>query len=460
MPIIVDRPYYVETTNIKLKEFIEEKHQYVTRPPYQRKNVWSVGKKQALIDSFFRRYYVPGIVLREVGTSENRLVYEMIDGQQRIIAIQEFFNNEFKLPSSLKDITGGANKYYKDLSSDVQDHLKGRSLEATIITGLTHPDNQEHQHHVTEIFWRLQQGESLSYIEQEHSKLYSAARNYITKYADDISFDYGKYEPIDYNPDRHPFFGNIISMDNKRLQHLSLLARFLMLEFGGGPIDLGKEKLGDFIDRWDGKSSEKFENKDEVKNCKKTLDILYNIFKSDPSVGEGSSVPELDREYLILSVYLLARRLVHGDWNFKEVHYEKFREFVHNFYQRWKNPDDDDTEMHLFRDQRQQNKVAIETRDQIISKLFFEENPGLDKRDPQRNFTYHQRIKIYRKQKGLCQECLNEGWGEEEAVVPWKQFDADHLKPHSKGGKSTVKNGQVLCRYHNRSKGGKYKENN
>lgn len=453
MPIIVDPPYNQEPDAIKLKEFNEDAHLYVTRPPYQRKNVWSREKKKALIDSFFRRYFVPGIVLREVHTPDHRARFEVIDGQQRIIAIQEFLNDAFELPKSLKDITDEAGKVFSALSTEVQDHIKNRKLNATRITGLSNPGEKEYQRHVTEIFWRLQQGESLSYIEQEHSKLYSAARNYITKYADDISFDYEKYEPIDHNPDRHPFFGNIISIDNKRLQHLSLLTRFLMLEFEDGSTDLGKEKLGDFIDRWDGKSPEEFENKDEVKNCKKTLDVLYNIFKSDKAVGKRSGVPELDREYLIISVYLLARRLVHGNWNFKEKDYKKFRKFVHDFYQRWENPGDDDSEMHLFRDQRQQNKVAIETRDQIITKLFFEENTDLDKLDPQRNFTYHQRIKIYRRQKGLCQECLNEGFSEEEAIVPWKQFDADHLKPHSEGGKSTVKNGQVLCRFHNRSKG-------
>ena len=79
-------------------------------------------------------------------------------------------------------------------------------------------------------------------------------------------------------------------------------------------------------------------------------------------------------------------------------------------------------------------------------------NPSLDKRDPKRNFTYAERIQIYRKNKGICQKCLEEK-NEDKAYVPWKDFEADHLKAHVAGGKTSIENGQVLCRFHNRSKG-------
>jgi hypothetical protein len=452
MPIIVDRPYGMEAKSFNLIDFHEKRELFVTRPPYQRKGVWPTYKKKSLIDSFFRRHYVPNIVLREVHTPDRRALWEVVDGQQRIITVQDFFNEKFKLPNSLKDITLEAGKYHTKLSPDVQSHIERQTMTATVLTGLTNPDNRIFQKHVTEIFWRLQQGEKLTYIEEEHSKLYSAARNYITINADDISFDYTKYQPVDINPNRHLFF-NILPVKNNRMQHLALLARFLMLEKEDGPADLGEKYLSNFIDEWADKDLKEFEKENMVRYCRKTLDVFYTILKDDPAVASGiGQMPELDREYIIISMYLLVRKLVHGGWAFNSGNYPIFRKFIHDFYIRWDAKDENDPELLLFRADRQQNERSVENRDQLISKWFFEANPTLDKLDPQRNFTYAERIKIYRKNKGLCQKCIKEG-NEKNAYVSWKEFDADHLKAHIKGGKTSIENGQVLCRFHNRSKG-------
>jgi hypothetical protein len=56
------------------------------------------------------------------------------------------------------------------------------------------------------VFWRLQQGESLNNLEENHSKIYSPVRNYIVTHADDIKFDMDAYTSLGHNPDRHDFF--------------------------------------------------------------------------------------------------------------------------------------------------------------------------------------------------------------------------------------------------------------
>lgn len=90
--------YDVVTKSISIRDFHDYAEEYVVRPPYQRKSVWSRKKQQALLDSLFRRYYVPRIVIREVRLDEDSTVQEVIDGQQRIITAQLFFSGELTLP--------------------------------------------------------------------------------------------------------------------------------------------------------------------------------------------------------------------------------------------------------------------------------------------------------------------------------------------------------------------------
>lgn len=89
--------YDVVPDAINIKDFHEYPELFVTRPPYQRKNVWSVKKQQSLLDSLFRRYHVPRLVLREVRISPQEVLKEVVDGQQRITTVQRFFAGDLRL---------------------------------------------------------------------------------------------------------------------------------------------------------------------------------------------------------------------------------------------------------------------------------------------------------------------------------------------------------------------------
>jgi hypothetical protein len=56
--------YQISPGTTYLRDFAQYPEEYVTRPPYQRKTVWSNKKKQSLLDSLVRGYYVPKVVLR------------------------------------------------------------------------------------------------------------------------------------------------------------------------------------------------------------------------------------------------------------------------------------------------------------------------------------------------------------------------------------------------------------
>ena len=218
--------------------------------------------------------------------------------------------------------------------------------------------------------------------------------------------------------------------------------------------------MSELVDEYkvkDGIGNYSFEDTDEAKAVLGYMKTFYNIFKSNPMVDEKSGIREFSTEYFIISTYLLLRHLKKY-YAFTEDKYNLFSDFIINvFYPRLDKRSEDDKDILVFISNRQQSKAQTESRDRIIRQIFFEnlKNKGYELfvKDEKRTFDEAQRIKIYRKDDGLCQECVKEGKSEVEAIVSWSKFQADHVLPHSKGGQTIVENGQVLCEYHNAKKG-------
>jgi hypothetical protein len=448
--------YLITEDKIHLKDFFEYREDYITRPPYQRKSVWAVKKQQSLFDSLFRRFYVPRLVVREVRLSQDRTVREIIDGQQRITAVQDFFDNKFKLPASLTDIHPDlANKYFGDLTTELRKFIdKELVINADIVKNIDDPKNPEHQRVATEIFWRLQQGEQLNFMEIAHAKLSSLSRNFIVKYSDDETFDYETYIPIDENPNKHKFF-QIIERSNNRMEHLTLMTRFLIIEEANGYVELKDTAVTEFIEKFDDKDgvgNYLFENNEIAKNCIRNLNLFYEIFKNDPMFDEENGIKELSREYLIISFYLLIRHLK-KHYAIGDTEKNLINKFFFAFYERWKKGEQDDLDINIFSNNRQQSQNNLQERDIILRQIFFEylksQNVSLALLDNKRLFNEAEKIIIYRRDKGLCQQCLKDGKPENEAQVTWTQYQADHIFPYAKGGQTTIDNAQVLCAYHN-----------
>ncbi len=455
--------YTVGQAELPIRDFKDYWEEFVVRPPYQRKSVWPKKKKQALLDSLFRRYYVPRIVIREVRRNETQTAREVIDGQQRITTAKEFLSDELRLPDSLKDIDPNlAGATYSTLPTELR-RFVDRELKyiADIVKGVEDPKNREHQKIAAEIFWRLQQGESLTYMEIAHSRLASLSRNFVEKYADDITFDFTKYEPIDSNSNKHPFF-NVIERNNDRMQHLALLTRFLIFEENDGPAEIQNADVMEYVDkhqRDDGIGNYSFEQTQAAKDTLRVMRAFYEIFKDDPMLANGDGgMKELKTEYFIISIYLLLRHLLKF-YVWEKSERELFRKFTLNFHQRWDAGKNDDADIQLFSNKRQQSAAEIEARHQIIRQLFFEfasaQGQSLTAKDSKRAFSESERIAIYRKANGRCLQCEAEGKPDKECIVPWSEYDADHVIPHALGGQTAIGNAQLLCRYHNQQKGAK-----
>ncbi len=466
-----EQEYIIVTENIHIKRFHDFREQYIVRPPYQRKTVWDAKTKDDLLDSLFRRYYIPSIVLREVRLSKHDSRNEVIDGQQRISTVQEFFENKLRLPETLRDVDSRLpGNLYEELHADIRVFVDfNLQFSAEIIKNIHEPDNHRHLEIASDIFWRLQQGEDLTKIEKAHARLTSLARNFLVRYANDYDFDFHTYRDINPNPNRHKFLKHSYRGANDRMQHLELLARFLLLERAGGPTSIQNWNIEALIRdtemRDGGIGNNSFKDTKEAAAVLKTLDKLHEAYL-DPTLDNendgGVPVFYAKTRYFIFSCYLLLRRLLKHYVYSDEVRL-CFREFTYAFFHRINpfNPDDDNARR--FVESRQQDSAAVSERDRIIRYEFFKfaRMKGQDvlvEKDKQRAFNEDQRIGIYLRDRGICQMCKDEDKPEKEWSVPWYEFEADHITPYINGGPTETWNGKVLCRTHNRAKGASYEE--
>lgn len=457
-----ENQYDIVQDKVDLRDFHAYQKRFVVRPPYQRKSVWSTKKQQALMDSLFRRYYVPRLVLRQVKLGAKAVVREVVDGQQRIVTAQRFFADDLSLPDSLRDVDPRLpDLSYSELPEDVREFVdKDLKYDVDLIKGVDDPLNPQHQKLATDIFWRLQQGESLNFMEIAHARLSSRVRNFLVKYADDITFDFDSYQPVDENPHKHPFFG-LIERKNDRMQHLALLGRLVLIQSAGGPTDIRDSSLSELVDSTqttNGIGDESFEDESDAKEVLKTLRLFCDVFKDDPAIDEESGLKEFRTEYFIISCVMLLDH-VRKYYGVRPQHYPVIRQFFYSFYARWDEHKEEDRDIILFSDSRQQDRSNLEVRDRVVRQLFFDylkgKNVELKTLDSKRLFDEGERIRIYRRDEGRCQECLKAGRTQEEATVSWSDYQADHILAWVKGGATAPWNGQVLCTMHNAKKGGR-----
>lgn len=104
-------------------------HTINLQPDYQRGEVWTVAKKKKLIDTIIRGWMIPPIHLI---SDENAIVEEVLDGQQRLVAIRDFFEGKFSIDGSIhplsEDVSQLDGKYFEDLPAEVKFRIERYSI--------------------------------------------------------------------------------------------------------------------------------------------------------------------------------------------------------------------------------------------------------------------------------------------------------------------------------------------
>jgi len=372
-----------------------------TNPDYQRPSVWTKAQKQMLIDSILRDYDIPKIYLHK--TSDD--MFDVIDGQQRIRTIWSFYDDEFALPKDAEPINGFivANKKYSELDIDISTIIDSYNLDFVIL------DNEE-EDEIREMFLRLQNGTTLK-AQEKRNAMPGQMRDFIKKVSE------------------HEFFKKV-SFNNSRFTYDLIAAQITLFSIKKKICNIKDKDLNAMYE--DNRNFN--ENSIEAKNVFKVLDYMNTMFPS--------KCPELKR-YNVISLFALIMDMMPNydirnrekdiaDWF---IHFETTR-----ILEEGKVPEEQDPIMVLYHEKVSHSTDTLDSlkfRHDILKESLLTEVHNLPLKDIKRTFDESQRQVIFRKDKGFCQICGK--------ACEWNDWEADHIIPWSKGGKTEIENGQVLC---------------
>lgn len=380
-----------------------------TNPDYQRPAVWTKPQKQLLIDSMLREYDVPKIYLHRTGDK----TYDVIDGQQRLRTIWEYFEGGFALAKDADPVDGYevAGKKYEDLDMDILDKLNSYNLDFVILDNVTEDE-------IREMFLRLQNGTTLK--AQEKRNAYPGnMRDYIKELAS------------------HNFFVKSVNFQNSRFSHEHVAAQLSLMTINGDLCDIKDRNLNEMY-----LNNQNFDKNGTVaKKINRVLNYLYAMFPD--------RAPELKR-FNTVSLYALIMDLI-DSYAIKDREAEIAKWFTDfesmRMLEAEKPEDEQDARLAIYQSKTKESTDGMDSlryRHEFLKESLLSTIPDLAAKDSKRNFDEAQRQVIFRRDKGICQNCGTK--------CEWNAWEADHIIPWNRGGQTTVSNGQVLCPTCNASK--------
>jgi len=144
-----------EVVDWSIKKIYETRNRMIF-PDYQREpKIWRLKDKQLLIDSIVKDIDIPKLYFHQDVSNE---VYEVVDGQQRLWAIWEYIDNEYKC-----EINRGS-RFFNQLEKNLKERILSYSLQIALITDAT-------DDYLRELFLRLQLGLLLITGEKLHASV-------------------------------------------------------------------------------------------------------------------------------------------------------------------------------------------------------------------------------------------------------------------------------------------------
>lgn len=273
-------------------------------PPYQRQgDVWSLEKKQLLIDSIINRYDIPKLYFHRLERGESRKRkkdFAVVDGRQRLEAIFGFLDGTYPLASDFEylgdDAVAAGGMKYADIAVKyprLRQRLDAFALPIVCIA-------TEDLDLIDDLFYRLNEAVPLNAAEKRNA-IGGEMAAAIKKVASE------------------PFFEKKVRFSNRRYQYLEVAARLMFIEenmASGRLLDTKKPLLDNFVKEYkSGKARHVTKISGEVKAVLSAMSSVFNA--KDMLLASQSSVPVY---------YLLFRRAIDRG-SLKVVSRKKFVEF-------------------------------------------------------------------------------------------------------------------------------------
>jgi hypothetical protein len=265
---------------------IYKRRDRIEMPEFQREEVWPPEKKRKLIDSILKGWHLPKFYFRVVGDG----TYECVDGQQRLVAIWEFYDDKLSLDEGSARDFGGAR--YSELPEKVSDMFDDFEIEIEEIEEATEDELEE-------LFLRLQLATPLNTAEKLH-----AVGSEMRAFAKDLA--------------KSPFFKERIALKDTRYAHFVIVVQWLFVEARGIQPQMRFPQLEDFL-----RDNRKFSKESDLaKRARATLKYLEQAIPTRNS--------KLRNRANLLSVLMLASRVVNAGLHKGTA--EAFGEFIEKFF--------------------------------------------------------------------------------------------------------------------------------
>lgn len=258
-------------------------------PEYQRNgDVWSLSKKQLLMDSLINRYDLPKIYFHKLRNDANGRDYAIIDGRQRLEAIWQFISGDYSLSTDidyLKDKTIDLRGMtYSDLAKNhpkIKNQFDGTLLPIMVV-------DTDDLDLIEDMFSRLNEAVPLNAAEKRN-----AIRGYCIEAVTKLS--------------KQHLFMKKVRFSNKRYQHREAAIKLLYLEHclstDGKIIDIKKVYLDGFAKKY--KKSNKSHIEHVLNSVSSITRYLASIFTDyDKLLTTQAALPVY---------YLVARHQLYQD---------------------------------------------------------------------------------------------------------------------------------------------------
>jgi hypothetical protein len=386
------------------------------QPEYQRSNVWDDGRRYDLVDTVLRNWPMGLVMLRAypVEDASNHVLesYDVVDGQQRLTTLFNYLDGSAEWAAKIPAKRHRDFKPYKELTVAVQSRVDEYKVAVALM-------REYEVGEIQDVYSRLQSGKPLK-IGERIKALRSGFREYVKELSAHKLFKLDQHTNRDSN-------WNLAAQFFKAAYTDDAFARVEFLELKGflteSPVAASKaQKARDRVQK-----VMTFERK-----------VIDETVEAEPEFDENVSSARMLKWTFAALMQMLDYYSVTG----KEHLVAKG---LLAYYEAKGRENSIEWTCYL----RSGRTGRMDTGDVkvCVNQLFgyLLDSSKAEPLDPSRWFSAKQREEIWGKSGGVCQECGLE--------LSKSNFHADHIKPHSESGATTVENGQALCSSCNLKKG-------